>query len=362
MTKIAILTPCIADGDAVSNDVIGMHQSLTRNGYEVEIFAASWSSERHKIKHVKEIRKFLQRKSDILISHYSVGWDDALHLLQEINCKKVVKYHNVTPQKFYENISAEYTSVCSAGREQLKHIAAIQGALYLADSEYNASELYFLKVPKDNILVLPPFHHIEDLQYIDADISVLDRYIDGKVNILMVGRFAPNKGHATLIDAFNIYHTTYNRDSRLFIVGKEDDRLSTYTTFIYQKVSDLGLQDSVVFTGGVSIEALKAYYLVSNIFMITSEHEGFCVPLVEAMAMKLPIVAYGSTAIPYTVGKAGLVWDQPDPYLLAGSVDCVARDEMISANLGELGWRRYNEAFTNEQIETSFLEFIKNIE
>ncbi|PMB19555.1 hypothetical protein CEN45_18835, partial [Fischerella thermalis CCMEE 5198] len=139
------------------------------------------------------------------------------------------------------------------------------------------------------------------------------------------------------------------------------ERLSIYNNFLHQKVKDLGLQESVIFTGAVSAEALKSYYLVSNIFMTTSEHEGFCVPLVEAMAMKLPIVAYGSTAIPYTVGKAGLVWDKPDPYLLAGSVDCIARDEFVSASLGEMGWRRYKEIFTNEQIETKFIEVIKSL-
>ena len=362
MTKIAILTPCIAEGDAVSNDVIGMHQLLIKNGYNAQVFAEGWNSDKHKIKHTKEIKKFLQNKSDLLIYHYSVGWEFALNLLREINCKKIVRYHNVTPEKFYENINAEYTVVCRDGREQLEYIADVQDILYLSASEYNACELYALNIPKENILVLPPLHHIEELQYIDADLSILDRYVDGTINILMVGRFAPNKGHATLIDAFNIYHNTYNVDSRLFIVGKEDERLKSYSTLIYKKVNDLGLQDSVVFTGGVSTEALKAYYLVSNVFLMTSEHEGFCVPLVEAMAMKLPIVAYGSTAIPYTVGKAGLVWDQPDPYLLAGSIDCIARDEVISANLGELGWRRYNEAFTNEQIETNFLEIIKTIQ
>lgn len=362
MTRIAILTPCLVDGDAVGNDVIGMHKSLIKNGYEVQIFAEGGSFEQHQIKHIKDIRNFLQKKSDILIYHYSMGWEFALNFLREVNCKKVVRYHNVTPAKFYENINAEYTIVCRDGREQLKYIAAIQDIFYLSASEYNASELYSLNIPQENVVVLPPFHHIQDLQYIDADLSVLDRYIDGTVNILMVGRLAPNKGHATLIDAFDIYHNTYNPHSRLFIVGKEDERLKNYSTLIHQKVNDLGLQDSVVFTGGVSNEALKAYYLVSNVFLMTSEHEGFCVPLVEAMAMKLPIVAYGSSAIPYTVGKAGLVWDQPDPYLLAGSIDCIARDEVVSANLGELGWLRYNEAFTNERLETNFIEIIKNIQ
>jgi len=364
VTKIAILTPSIVDGDAVSNDVIGMYQSLIKNGYEAQVFAANWSISKHilNVANAEEISNFLQRKSDILIYQYSVGWNVGLYLLQEKKWKKIVRYHNVTPAKFYENISAEYTSVCISGREQLKDIAAIDDALYLCDSEYNAHELYSLDVPEENIVVLPPFHHIEQLQYIDADITVLDRYIDGKVNILLVGRLAPNKGHATLIDAFNIYHTNYNRESRLLIVGRKDERLKIYNDFLNEKVEFLNLQESVIFTGGVSAEALKAYYIVSNVFMITSEHEGFCVPLVESMAVKLPIVAYGSTAIPYTVGKAGLVWEQPDPYLLAASVDCIASNEFISASLGEMGWQRYNETFTNEQIETKFIKAIKGLE
>jgi glycosyltransferase involved in cell wall biosynthesis len=95
--------------------------------------------------------------------------------------------------------------------------------------------------------------------------------------------------------------------------------------------------------------------------MTTSEHEGFCVPLVESMAMKLPIVAYGSSAIPQTVGKTGLVWEQPDAHLLAGSVDYLVKNEFISARLGEMGWRRYKEVFTNEQIESKFMEILKSL-
>lgn len=362
MSNIAILTPCITNGDAVSNDVIGMYDALSKYGYKAEIFAENWNVSTIQIKHINNIKSFLSKSFDILIYHYSVGWDVALNLFKEVNCQKIVKYHNVTPPEFYESISADFTNVCRDGREQLKSIAAVDGTLYLSDSEYNANELHSMGVSKEKSLIVPPFHHINDLEYIESDLNVLDRYIDGKLNILMVGRLVPNKGHATLIDAFNIYHTNYNRESRLLIIGKEDERLKIYSSFLHEKVKALSLQESVIFTGGVSAEALKAYYLVSNVFMITSEHEGFCVPLVESMAMKLPIVAYGSTAIPYTVGKAGLVWEQPDPYLLAGSVDCIASNEFISASLGEMGWRRYKEAFTNEQIETRFIEAIKGLE
>ena len=361
MTHIAILSPCIVHGDAVSNDVLGMHQALNKYGYEVKVFAADWTISNPLIKHVKNIKNFICRSDDILIYHYSVGWDVGFKLLKELKCRKIIKYHNVTPPEFYEGINADYVSVCQFGRKELKSLVDAHCDLYLSDSEYNAQELYSQGVCRTNGLVIPPFHHIERLEHIEADFTVLNKYQDGRTNILMVGRLAPNKGHVALINAFNIYHSSYNRESRLLIVGQQDDRLKSYTTLLYEKVESLGLQEAVVFTGGVSDEALKAYYLVSNIFMTTSEHEGFCVPLVESMAMKLPIIAYGSSAIPYTVGKTGLVWEQLDPYLLAGSVDYIVKNEFISASLGEMGWRRYKEIFANEQIETRFMEALKSL-
>jgi len=361
MTHVAILSPFMIDGDAVSNDVIGMYQALIRAGYEVQVFAAEWRISNPKIEDVNQIHLFIGSSDDILIYHYSLKWDVGLKLLQELQCIKIIKYHDITPPEFYEGINDDYFRVCTDGREQLQSIVDERCRLYLADSDYNQQELYSKGVEQNHCLVLTPFHQIARLQDEEVDLNVMDKYQDGKTNILMVGRLAPNKGYVALIDAFKIYYNNYNRESRLLIVGKEDERLIKYTTLLYEQVKSLGLEDAVVFTGGVSEQALKAYYLVSHVFMITSEHEGFCVPLVESMAMKLPIVAYGSSAIPYTVGKTGLVWEQPDPYLLAGSVDNIARNEFISANLGDMAWRRYKETFANEQIEARFMAAIKSL-
>lgn len=362
MTNIAILTPSLVDGDAVGNDVIGMQNVLAKHDYTVQVFAEGWSTSTTSVKHVSEVKDFVSRSLDILIYHYSVGWDAGLNLLQTLKCQKVIKYHNVTPPSYYENISIDFVHACKAGREQLALIADIPGALYLSDSQYNASELLALGVHESRSSVLPPFHYIDQLHCVACDFTVLDRFVDGRFNILMVGRVVPNKGHSSLIDAFNVYYKNYNRSSRLLIVGKEDDRLETYNKFLHAKVKDLGLEEAVIFTGGVSVAELKSYYLASDAFMITSEHEGFCVPLVEAMSAKIPIVAYGSTAIPATVGKAGLVWEQPDPFLLAGSLNHIANNESISVGLGELGWQRYQAIFTNEKIEAQFLEFMKSLE
>jgi glycosyltransferase involved in cell wall biosynthesis len=210
-------------------------------------------------------------------------------------------------------------------------------------------------------LALAPFHHIDRLSELDADLSVLDAYRDGLANVLMVGRVAPNKGHEALIEAFSIYHRYYNNRSRLLIVGKEDTRLDSYGARLRELVAGHELKESVVFTGEVTDHALKAYYLISHVFMIMSEHEGFCVPLVEAMAMKLPVVAYGSSAIPFTVGKAGLVWNEADPQLFAESLDFLIRDEALSSSLGLMGWRRYERLFTNEKIETQFLKALDGL-
>jgi glycosyltransferase involved in cell wall biosynthesis len=203
--------------------------------------------------------------------------------------------------------------------------------------------------------VVPPFHHIDRLHCIKADADVLERYADGHVNILMVGRVAPHKGHLALLEAFATYYYHYNDKSRLFIVGKGGEGLSTYAALLRRAVVSLGLEGAVVFTGGVTDEALKAYYMVADAFMITSEHEGFCVPLVEAMAMKVPIMAYASSAIPGTVADAGLVWRERDPYLLAQSLDLLVKDKNASSALRLRGRRRYEEQYTNERIEAEFL-------
>ncbi len=363
LPKIAILSPCLVEGDAVSNDVVGMYETLSRNLFNVRVFAENSTVSYPQVSHPSKIKKFLNKPSDILVYHYSVGWDYGMQLLSNIGCKRIVKYHNVTPPEFYEGICEDYASVCRAGRKQLNNLVKANCDLYLADSQYNLEELNSISKEENQEIqgaVVFPFHHIDRLQEIEADMSVLKKFKnDGKVNILMVGRLAPNKGHLSLISAFNVYHKLYNSNSRLLIVGSQDPRLSEYKEILDINIRNWNLQDSVFYSGRVSDKALKSYYLVSDLFMIMSEHEGFCVPLIESMSMKLPVVAYGSTAIPYTLGKSGLVWQELDPYLFAGSVDHILRDEQVKFALGTMGWKRYQEYFTNSSVEKTFMKALQ---
>lgn len=354
MTRIAILTPFITTADAVGNDVFGMRKCLHNSGHEVRLFAEEWTANGVDIAPLQEITKFLTRASDVLIYHYSMGWDPGIELLRKSKCKTVVKYHNITSPEFFTGFSSNYENVCRVGRQQLKDIARANCDLYLSDSEYNRRELLLEGVDKTKSFVIPPFHHIDILQAIEADMGIIDLYRNSKTNILMVGRVAPNKAHSELINAFALYRRKYNPNSCLLIVGKEPDLLESYAESLRGLVAQLGLRDAVVFAGCVSNEQLKAFYLVAHAFVMTSRHEGFCVPVVEAMAMKVPVVAYASPAVSATVGEAGLVWKERSPFLLAESLELLARDESVSVALGLIGRRRYEQHFTNEKIEMDF--------
>jgi glycosyltransferase involved in cell wall biosynthesis len=361
LTRIAILTPSITTADAVGNDVFGMYRVLKRLNHNTQIFAEGWSTVEERIWPSHQIGNFLKKPSDLLIYHYSRGWDFGLKVLSELKCRKAIKYHNVTPPDFFNRFSDDLVRMCFEGRNQLKLIARAGCDLYMSASAYNERELLEEGVDEGRSFVVPPFHHIDRLEAVQADRKILDAYRDGKTNILMVGRVAPNKGHPALIQAFAAYHRDYNSNSRLFIVGKEETRLAAYNRLLREVAKYLKVQDAVIIAGEVSDSALKAYYSVANVFMMTSEHEGFCVPLVEAMSMKIPIVAYSSTAIPDTVGDVGLVWKERNPYLLAQSIDSIAGDKSVSEALGRMGRQRYQRLFTNERIENRFVHALDHL-
>ena len=361
MPRIAILTRTITTADAVSNDVIGMYEVLSKHGYDVGLFADAWTLAEPRIHHALRLGYFLQEPDDILIYHYSIGWAMGLELLRELGCRTVIKYHNVTPPHFFDGVATSYVEMCEEGREQLKQIASAGCDLYLADSPYNMQELIMEGASPAKCFVVAPFHHIDRLHSTRPDIDILDRYTDGKVNVLMVGRVSPNKGHVALLEAFATYYYHYNSNCRLLIVGIEKEEFKAYSKLLREIAGLLCLEDVVVFTGEVPDEALKAYYLAASALMLASEHEGFCVPLVEAMAMKLPVMAYASSAIPGTVADAGLIWDERDPYLLAESLDLIVRDERVSVALGLKGRRRYEEKFTNERIEAEFMRALDDL-
>jgi len=356
MTRIAIVSPTILPGDAVGHDILHMGRILSEQGHEVELFSTNWGTPDPRNQDNLHVRDYLDGDpSALLILHHAIGWIHAVPSITEANCRRVVKYHNVTPERFYDSLNEGYADLCRKGRTQLRELIEAQCDLYLADSPVNLRELLDMGAEPDRCAVSPPFNDIGRLLEIAADAEVLRDYGDGKTNLLFVGRRAPNKGHRFLIDAFAAYREHYNRHSRLVLVGKGDPALAEYNDALRQQVQRLHLGGHVVFLDSATESELRGYYETASAFVVASEHEGFCVPVVEAMALRVPIVAYGTTAVPHTVGDAGLVWDEPDPFLLAQSIDTVVRDAAVRRQLTERGWRRYRNLFANERIQRNFL-------
>jgi glycosyltransferase involved in cell wall biosynthesis len=355
MARYAIVTSHLTSGDAVSNDVVTMQRVLENHGREARLYAGSADFEEPKVWPLAEIEEFLRHPDDVLIYHHSFGWDLGISMLRKLKCKTIIKYHNVTPPEFFAGVSAWHEEKCTEGLRQLEFIATAGYEAYFSDSAYNMQQLLALGADPARNFVVPPFHHIDRLDAMYGDQETLETYRDGKTNILSVSRVAPHKNQESLIEAFAVYYHYYNLNSRLLLIGREEEAFETYSTRLRELISFLVLEDKVVFAGEVSDAALKAYYLLSNVFLIASKHEGFSVPLVEAMAMKVPIVSYGAAAVPETVGGAGVVLDELNPEKMAQALDVVVGDEATNVALGQRGWRRYEENFTNNKIESQFL-------
>ena len=356
MTRMAILTPTVTSADAVSNDVLAMQRLLSERDHEVRIFADSSSLTDEQTCNSEEAVSYLSNPEDVLIYHHSIGWDLGAEIVKSASCRKIIKYHNITPPEFFEGISEQYVDLCLRGRLQLKEIVECRPDLLLAASFFNMADLITAGSEDDKTFVVPPFNQADKLQAGAACFEILDSYCDGSVNLLTVGGVRPNKGHAALIEAFAIYYYQFNRAARLFVIGAETEAFAPYGMILRQLIDSWDIDSRIVFTGEVSNESLKAYYMLADALITTSEHEGFCVPLVEAMAMKVPIVAYASTAIPETAEDAGLICDERDPYVMAQSIDLLHTNEPAKMALVARGSERYEDIFSNKAIEKQFLE------
>ena len=241
MSRFAILTSHLRTGDAVGNDVLGMLRVLERHGFETRMYADSWDFESPRAWPAAEIGNFLEKPDDVLIYHHSIGWQPGIMLLQDLTCRKVVKYHNVTPPEFFAGVSKWHEEKCVEGRRQLETIVSAGCDLYLSASAYNMRDFLDLGASETRSFVVPPFHHLDRLYSMPADMKTIEAYRDGKTNILSVSRVAPHKNQADLIEAFALYHHDHNPQSRLLIVGKEEEAFKSYSARLRDMLKFLSL-------------------------------------------------------------------------------------------------------------------------
>lgn len=329
--KILQIMPTISFGDAVSNDARAIDGILRESGHETGIFAENIDPRLPEGTACRmEALPKIDRK-DLIIYHGSTGTELNFRL-PSLGGKQMMVYHNITPPEFFADYSPQAERLTKAGYDGMKFLAD-RLHYCVADSDYNRQELIRMgyRCPIDVCPILIPFEDYDR----EPDQKVIDRYRgDGRTNLLFVGRVAPNKKQEDVIRAFAAYRQLFNPDARLFLVGSAsgmenyEQRLKTYA-------EEMGVGEDVIFPGHIRFSEILAYYHLADVFLCMSEHEGFCVPLVEAMHFGVPIVAYASSAIPETLGEGGLLLDSKDPALAAAALNRVVQDQALRAWLKE---------------------------
>ena len=309
-------------GDGIGHEVLGIQRVLRAAGYESDIFVETADPRLEDL--TRDFRELVEasHRDNILIHHFSIG-SKASRIAYALPDRMVLVYHNITPPEYFVDIHRLLVRLCYHGRRELGAYVN-RCDLALGDSEVNRLELAELGFPATGVLpVVPGFSHLDG----PPNDLVAREFDDDWTNLLFVGRVIPNKRIENLIRFFAAYKSRYNSRARLLIVGSYGG-FERYLMMLHQLVARLGVPD-VHLTGHVSNEELTAYYDVADVFLCASEHEGFCVPIVEAFYKRIPVLALARTAVPATMDGAGVLYEQPDPADVATLLDIVVGDAAL---------------------------------
>ena len=290
---------------------------------------------------------------DVVILHYALP-SALTAALKEHRGRRVLLHHNITPPEFFSGYDAEMARICAIGRDELRGLAG-HVDLGLADSEFNRRELEAAGFARTGVLPI----YLDFARYREPPSPVLARALgDGRTNVLFVGRVAPNKRHEDLIRLASYWKKFISPDLRLLLVGKLPRRRHYFDALQALMYEEGFTPAEVVFTGHVDHRDLLAYYAASRVFVSMSEHEGFGVPLVEAMLMGVPVLAHRAAAVPDTLGGAGVQFGEKRVDEVAEMAHLLATDDGLrSAVLA--GQRERLQAFAPAAVEGALRRYVE---
>lgn len=350
--KIYQIVTTLGYGDAVGNNIIALLDALKRAGYQTKVFAEA-IDDRIEFEDIEDINMMPEvEENDIILYHLATGTELNFRVA-DYPCKRILVYHNITPPHFFQKYNMQALENCEWGLEGTKFLAD-KVDYGLADSFFNKEELirmgYQCKLDVQPILV-----KFDDYTK-TPNRRILQQMNDGYENILFVGRIAPNKKQEDVIAAFAMYKRHYNPNSRLILAGSYSG-MEKYYNCLANYIAYNQIED-VIFTGHIRFDEILAYYHNAHIFLCMSEHEGFCVPLIEAMYFDVPIIAYNSTAIAGTLDGAGILLEKKDPVEVAAWMNCVSRNHSLRGVIIN-NQRERLQFFSEEKIRDSFITYMK---
>jgi glycosyltransferase involved in cell wall biosynthesis len=352
--KIHQWVPAAHRGDAIGDSARTVRGLLRGLGHESDIFALTIDDDLRG--DVLPFAAAEATRGDITIFHFALP-SPMTEAFASLAGVKVLQYHNITPAAFFAPYDPGLFRLAALGRRELATLAG-RVDLALGDSEFNRRELEALGFPRTG--VMPIAVNTTRITHAPAR-PALERILsDGLINILFVGRIVPNKkieDHIRLAELYKRYIDSYYR----FIFVGRYDGLPRYYAQVRALIAEYDmLPDRFWFTGAVPDEDLAAYYRWADAYVSLSEHEGFCVPLVEAMAADVPIVAYAAGAVPETLGGAGLLFAPKDLEVAAELLGSVVYDRAVRARVID-GQRRRLEDFAPARIEQRLRQVLETL-
>lgn len=363
MRRVDQWVPALHAGDAIGDSALRMRDAFRAWGHPADVFALDLDEDV-----AREGRAFAEFRpgtaDDVVILHFALP-SPLTAAFRGLGSRRVLLHHNITPPEFYAPYDVEMARICTLGRRELEALVG-HADLALGDSEWNRRELEAMGFARTG--VLPIFVDFD--RYAQAPNPVLARTLgDDRVNLLFVGRIAPNKRHEDLIRLAAYWKRFISPDVRLVLVGKKPRRttgdgfplrkhyLDALQAFHFEE----GLDSSeVLFTGHVPHDDLLACYRTARVFVSMSEHEGFGVPLLEAMLTDVPVLAYRSTAVGHTLGEAGVLFTAKDLPQVAELAHALASDGGLRASV-LAGQRRRLEHFAPAAVEAALRRHLESL-
>jgi glycosyltransferase involved in cell wall biosynthesis len=345
------LAPNFGYGDAISNEMVAIRKTLRAAGFRSSIITrfvdANLSGD------VTLHSPAALNPADGLIYHHSIGSEVTATASAHPGPKGLV-YHNITPAEFFRPFRPGFAPLLRRGREDMWSLAPAF-PVSVGVSRYNANELERFGFESPEILPLS----LDPITWNSPALEGFMRHLaDGRKNVLFVGRVAPNKRQDRLVSAFARLRSSI--DARLIIAGSAPEG-EGYADRVRAQVRELGLENDVLITGHCSLAELHTCYRSADLFWSFSEHEGFCVPLIEAMWFDVPVVALASSAIPETLAGAGVTfsWTDDDD-CAAAMVARVLGDDLLRSRI-LAGQRTRRQAFLPENTAPRLARFISRL-
>ncbi len=346
-----------------ATDAIGVHARQLRRlvreiGLESEIFCANARSlERGDARHYLTFQHYRSGGNTWLLYQLSTG-STVARFLRARPEPKLLNYHNITPASLFLAWEPRVGAELHDGRVQLGDLAPT-AELGIADSAFNRAEL--VEAGCGSTEVAPVMVDLDAFDR-DVDAGALARLQGAKegggADWLFVGRIAPHKCQHDVVKAFAAYRKLYDPKARLHLVGASSSH--SYSTALERYVSALGLSGAVELTGGVSPGVLSAQFRTADVFVCLSEHEGFCVPLLESMHHRLPIVAFDAAAVPETLAGAGVLLAGKGAPTVAAAVSRVLTDQALRDALAAAADLRLAD-FTLERSRARWTDVLEGI-